>query len=85
MPLFDFECPACDKSVEILVRANETPECPECGSVKLTRLLSAPAAPHTGSRAGDLPICGASAPSTRMCGLPQCGTGTFGNGMCGME
>ena len=41
MPLFEFECHQCHREVEVLVRGSETPECPECGSSKLEKLLSA--------------------------------------------
>ena len=49
MPLYEYVCRGCDREVEILVRnERETPECPDCGSAELTKLLSVPAG-HSGS------------------------------------
>ncbi len=44
MPLFDFHCPTCDKTFELLVKASDTPVCPECGG-HVEKCLSRPAAP----------------------------------------
>ena len=43
MPIYEFECNKCKKSFEILMGFNEKakPRCPECGSKKTKRLLSA--------------------------------------------
>ena len=40
MPLYDFHCPSCDKTVELLLRISDEPVCPECGSKELKRLIS---------------------------------------------
>ena len=40
MPIFDFECNACDAGFEELVRADERVACPECASTDVKRLLS---------------------------------------------
>ncbi|MCC4115140.1 zinc ribbon domain-containing protein [Aromatoleum toluclasticum] len=45
MPIFDYRCPACDRTFEMLVRAGDTPPCPHCGRTSLEKLVSAPAAP----------------------------------------
>ena len=45
MPIFDFVCSDCQFEFEALVRASDMPVCPECGSAKVTKLLSLPAAP----------------------------------------
>lgn len=45
MPLFDFRCPACERSFELLVRGSQPPSCPRCGGTALEKLVSAPAAP----------------------------------------
>lgn len=45
MPLFDFRCPACDKTFELLVRGGQAPCCPRCGGAALEKQVSAPAAP----------------------------------------
>jgi putative FmdB family regulatory protein len=40
MPLLEFECSACSRRFEDLVRGDDVPECPSCGGRKLRRLLS---------------------------------------------
>lgn len=68
MPLFEFECPKCNKTVELLIRRpDDVAECPECGSTKLTQLISAPAAPNMRS-GGSLPI----ESGGQSCGMPRC-------------
>lgn len=73
MPLFEYTCDACHNQFELLVRGNEKLTCPKCGSDKLEKAWSVPAA-HTGGKSSDLPICGP-APHSGGCGLPQCGSG----------
>lgn len=68
MPLYEFHCDQCEQDFEQLMRANEKPECPDCGTHKVEKLISVPAA-HSGGTASDLPIAGGG------CGRPQCGTG----------
>ncbi len=73
MPLFEYECKKCHHPFELLVRADETPQCPQCGSRSLEKQLSVPAA-HVGS--GDK-----AAAFDTPCGMPpgscgrQCGMG----------
>jgi putative FmdB family regulatory protein len=43
MPFFTYHCPACDSQFETLVRGDEVPVCPQCGSDKLERQVSAAA------------------------------------------
>ena len=43
MPLYDFYCAGCDRTVELLVKLSDTPTCPECGSQNLEKQLSLPA------------------------------------------
>ncbi|MEM8865781.1 MAG: zinc ribbon domain-containing protein, partial [Planctomycetota bacterium] len=53
MPLYEYLCRDCDSQVELLVRsANEKPNCPDCGSGRLMKLLSVPAAPSATHSAG---------------------------------
>lgn len=74
MPIFEFECEQCDSRFELLVRNGEKTACPECGSRKLEKLLSATAVHAQGSRGlpiasscppGDAPPC-----SPHCCRLP---------------
>ena len=75
MPLYEYACQKCRSEFEFLIRGSETPECPECGSQRLEKQLSVPAA-HTAG--GDpLPVC--NGPQAG-CGMPQCGMGG-----CGMQ
>ena len=41
MPLFDFICRSCGKEFETLVMGGRSPECPDCDSQDLARLMSA--------------------------------------------
>jgi len=58
MALFTFQCEACDKLSEILVRGEETPVCPDCGSDKLVKQASAFAAMSGGGSAPEMAPCG---------------------------
>lgn len=49
MPLYDYRCPSCKHRFEELVKAGETPACPQCGATKPERLESFSAAISTGS------------------------------------
>jgi putative FmdB family regulatory protein len=40
MPLYDYECRACGREFEALVRGDSQPSCPECHSQDLERQLS---------------------------------------------
>jgi putative FmdB family regulatory protein len=73
MPIYEYNCEACESQVELLIRGSETPVCPECGSKRLEKLLSVPAA-HTGGSKSSLPIC-ETPRAGGGCGLPQCGSG----------
>jgi putative FmdB family regulatory protein len=44
MPIFDYQCDACGHHFDILQKAGEgvLRKCPECGKLKLRKLLSAP-------------------------------------------
>ncbi|WP_145031538.1 FmdB family zinc ribbon protein [Caulifigura coniformis] len=69
MPLFEFHCPPCRSQFELLVRNSEKPACPECGSVKIEKLLSAPARPS--ANGSSLPIASSCPPPSH----GPCGTG----------
>ncbi|QDS95016.1 Zinc ribbon domain protein [Roseimaritima multifibrata] len=69
MPIYEYDCQTCKHPVEVLLnRADETPECPDCGGEKLTRLLSVPATPSVRSGSGSLPVAAESCAAPRCCG-----------------
>jgi putative FmdB family regulatory protein len=49
MPLYDFYCHTCDKTIELLTNASAQPECHECGK-PIEKQVSRPAA--SGQSAG---------------------------------
>jgi len=57
MPLFAYVCKQCNVHSEILVRGEEKPVCPECGSKRLEKQMSHFAA-VSGSSGGEIPACG---------------------------
>ncbi len=42
MPIYEYSCEECENQFEELVRGDETPQCPSCGSENLKRLISLP-------------------------------------------
>lgn len=67
MPMYEYSCRKCEHTFETLVFDGDTVECPECGGVKLERLISLPGMGQVKgggfpSACGDpsLPPCGAS-------------------------
>ncbi len=46
MPTYDYECDACGHTLEMFQRISESPKrkCPECGKLKLRRLIGPGAA-----------------------------------------
>jgi putative FmdB family regulatory protein len=44
MPIYDFHCKKCDRTFELLVRGPLASACPQCGSEKLEKQVSLPAA-----------------------------------------
>lgn len=73
MPLYEYHCPSCDATVELLIRnAQEKPICPECGSKKLQKEFSVTAAPVQADRSG-LPVARTAEGAT--CGRAQCQSG----------
>ncbi len=73
MPLYEYQCTACGEAFELLVRGNEKPACPKCGSGRLDKQFSVPAAPAASG--SSLPI--AERPRGG-CGKPGCGPGGCG-------
>lgn len=77
MPIYEYVCPTCVEEFEVLVRGNDQPACPTCGSKKIERQLSVPAA-HVGSRSQSLPVCQADSG-------PPCGQGFCRTGQCDFD
>ena len=73
MPLFEYACKDCDRQFEILIRAQESPECPSCHGTQLEKKLSTFAARTAGAAADPMPMGGCGA-----CGDPR------GPGACSM-
>jgi putative FmdB family regulatory protein len=73
MPLYEYACPTCRANFELLIRASDVAACPTCGSERVAKLLSVPAA-HVANGAS-LPTCAPPMPSAGGCGRPQCGGG----------
>ncbi len=48
MPIYEYICSKCQNEFEALVRGEEDLKCPKCGSGKLTKQWSVPAA-HSSS------------------------------------
>ena len=48
MPIYDFLCPACGHRQEMLVKLDETPDCPACKGSEMERQLSLSAGVSTG-------------------------------------
>lgn len=73
MPIYEYQCDTCAKTVEILLRrSDEQPVCPNCAGQKLDRVLSIPAAPSvrggtTSRSSASLPMAGGEG-----CGAPRC-------------
>ena len=58
MPIFDYQCTACEARFELLVRADTRVVCPACGAGKVTKLLSLPARAGGGGRPADFSSLG---------------------------
>lgn len=50
MPMFEYRCEECGRRFETFVTATRRPECPQCGSHDLQKLVSAPG--RIGGRGG---------------------------------
>lgn len=72
MPIYEYKCENCGKVIEIFHQApsqESLPACPDCGSTKLTKLLSTPGMVKVGD--GSIPgttCCG----RTERCDKPPC-------------
>lgn len=71
MPLYEYHCQNCQQDVELLLqRHDDSPVCPECGSQKMTKLLSVIGAPVQGNSTTQR-----SDSDGGTCGRPQCARG----------
>jgi putative FmdB family regulatory protein len=68
MPMYEYACAECRHEFEALVFNGEEPECPQCRSRRVERLLSVPGRPQSES---PLPMSGCRS-SGPPCG-PACG------------
>ena len=71
MPIYDYKCNECGKTYDIFHKVREVAEdvvCPRCGSVKHTRLLSAPSF-NMGSQPDAPPCATGGCCSGGSCGL----------------
>jgi putative FmdB family regulatory protein len=66
-PSYEYSCRKCSRTVELLVRGDETPVCPHCRSTTLTKL--------PGVVSGHVANGGADADAAGGFGRPQCGLG----------
>ena len=60
MPIYEYACNGCGHEFEALVRSSTVPECPQCHTTDLSKLLSVIAKPAEGSDAMRMPAhpCG---------------------------
>jgi putative FmdB family regulatory protein len=54
MPIFEYECRACGREFEQLVRTGDVPACPACQSQDLEKLLSLSAISSESSRRANI-------------------------------
>jgi putative FmdB family regulatory protein len=55
MPLYEYHCDECGRESELLVSSNTTPDCPQCGSTRMSKLLSIVASPSRDGSTGGQP------------------------------
>jgi putative FmdB family regulatory protein len=76
MPLYEYHCASCDGVFEVLVRTagrDDRPNCPDCGSAEVRKLLSLVAA-RGRSADQSLPATATARPSYGGgCGCGSCG------------
>ncbi len=71
MPIYEYLCQECQHEFETLVRGVERPVCASCGSQRLEKLLSVPAA-HSASETAGCDMPGPGPCGQGGCGLPAC-------------
>ena len=72
MPIYEYRCPQCDRTFELLVRDGGAVRCPDCGGTSLVKLLSVPhvSTGQVAHQAGHT-CCG----REERCEAPPCGEG----------
>jgi putative FmdB family regulatory protein len=72
MPIYGYSCKKCGRTFQTLVRADEEPSCPACGSEDLAQQLSLIATPAR--HGAEAPVCeGGVGPCGSCCGMGGCG------------
>ncbi|MCL4439751.1 MAG: zinc ribbon domain-containing protein [Firmicutes bacterium] len=77
MPIFEYKCAGCGKVFESLLlggRREDEIKCPDCGGIKLKKMISAPFLPSSVGKPADLsagPCCGGS-PGEKGCTPGSC-------------
>ncbi len=75
MPIYEYQCTACSKEFEMLVRSSgPRPECPACNSTELRKKLSSFAA-----------VMGSSSSQTALPAACQSCPNSGGPGACGLN
>ena len=78
MPIFDYICLDCGKQSEVLIAYSEDePECKDCGSTNLKKMMSTPSS-LTGTSGPGIPGPG----DTACCGSNPTSAGCAGPGSC---
>ena len=74
MPIYEYSCTACGQEFEVLIRGQEKPVCPSCGTSQLTKNLSVPAAHTATPQPSGCPVresCGAANCCGNACGMGE--------------
>ena len=76
MPVYEYKCESCGRVFEFFQQGKETPICPDCGSINLTRLISTPARVGVVASTGvnDAPKGTTCCGKTERCDTPPCST-----------
>ena len=72
MPIFEYKCQNCSERFEELVLNSKgaEPDCPQCGGIRVERLISRFAAKAGGDGASQGSFTESSAPLCGSCGVP---------------
>lgn len=74
MPTYDYHCQSCNHPFTAMHKISDPrPDCPECGSADVRKLVSAPAVHGKGAGSYSEPACAAPAFTGGGCGSGMCG------------